>query len=84
MIIKDCIAIPDWPILYMDNHLIAFYKPADLPVQADESGDISLLDTGRLWLKEKFNKSGNVFPGHVHKDMPDRYRLDASLSSFKG
>lgn len=64
---RDCLFIPEWPILYMDNHLLALYKPAGLPVQGDESGDISLLDIGKLWLKEKFDKPGNVFLGLVHR-----------------
>ena len=67
MIVKDYLFIPEWPILYMDNHLLALYKPAGLPVQGDASGDISLLDIGKLWLKEKFNKPGNVFLGLVHR-----------------
>lgn len=67
MIIKDYLYTPEWPVLYMDNHLLALYKPAGIPVQGDESGDISLLDIGKLWLKEKFNKPGNVFLGLVHR-----------------
>ena len=65
--INDHLFIPEWPILHMDNHLLAIYKPAGIPVQGDESGDISLLDIGKLWLKEKFNKPGNVFLGLVHR-----------------
>ncbi len=58
---------PHWPVLYSDNHLLLLYKPAGLPVQGDESGDISLLDIGKKWIKEKYHKPGNVFLAMVHR-----------------
>lgn len=64
---KEYLFIPQWPVLYADNHLLALYKPAGLPVQGDDSGDISLLDTGKQWIKGKYGKPGNVFLGLVHR-----------------
>jgi len=64
---KDSLFIPQWPILYADNHLLALYKPAGLPVQGDDTGDISLLDLGKQWIKKKYAKPGNVFLGLVHR-----------------
>ncbi len=64
---KNYLFIPQWPVLYADNHLLALYKPAGLPVQGDDTGDISLLDTGKQWIKEKYGKPGNVFLGMVHR-----------------
>ncbi|MEZ4527496.1 MAG: RluA family pseudouridine synthase [Desulfobacterales bacterium] len=64
---KDCLFVPQWPILYTDNHLLALYKPAGLPVQGDDTRDISLLDLGKHWIKEKYAKPGNVFLGLVHR-----------------
>lgn len=54
-------------ILYEDNHLIAVYKPAGVLVQGDKSGDISLLDMVKAFLKRKYNKPGNVYLGLVHR-----------------
>lgn len=56
-----------WPILYADNHLLALYKPAGLLVQGDATEDVSLLELGKVWLKEKYEKPGRVFLGLVHR-----------------
>ena len=58
---------PDWPVLYEDNHLLALYKPAGLLVQGDNTQDISLLELGKSWLKERYGKPGQVFLGLVHR-----------------
>lgn len=58
---------PSWPLLYEDNHLLVLYKPAGLLVQGDETGEISLLDLGKAWLKERYSKPGRVFLGLVHR-----------------
>jgi 23S rRNA pseudouridine1911/1915/1917 synthase len=62
-------------ILYEDNHLIAVFKPAGLLVQADASGAICLMDIVKDYLKEKYNKPGDVFLGLVH-------RLDRPVSGI--
>jgi 23S rRNA pseudouridine1911/1915/1917 synthase len=54
-------------ILYVDNHLIALNKPAGLPVVPDESGDESLLDQAKAWIKTEYKKPGAVFLGVVHR-----------------
>lgn len=54
-------------VLYEDNHLIAVYKPAGMLVQGDESGDSSLMDEVKFFLKQKYNKPGNVFLGLLHR-----------------
>jgi 23S rRNA pseudouridine1911/1915/1917 synthase len=54
-------------ILYEDNHLIVLNKkPTDL-VQGDKTGDQPLSKRVELYLKEKYNKKGNVFCGVVHR-----------------
>ncbi len=58
---------PEWPISYLDNHILALYKPAGLLVQGDKTGRISLVDLVRLWIKQKFSKPGNVYVGLVHR-----------------
>ncbi len=54
-------------ILYEDNHLIAVNKAAGDLVQGDKTGDFTLPDRIKVYLKEKFNKPGNVFCGVIHR-----------------
>lgn len=54
-------------ILYEDNHLIAVLKPAGVLTQGDKSGDVSLMDEVKKYLKEKYKKPGNVFLGLLHR-----------------
>ena len=59
--------ISDDRVLYEDNHLIAINKlPGEL-VQGDETGDRTLADDVKLYLKEKYGKPGNVFLGIPHR-----------------
>ncbi len=57
----------DLKVLYEDNHLIAVYKPAGLLVQGDKTGDVCLMDIVKDFLKEKYDKKGNVFLGLIHR-----------------
>ena len=54
-------------ILYEDNHVIAVNKPAGLLTQSDKSGDPSLLDELKAYIKKRDKKQGNVFLGMVHR-----------------
>lgn len=54
-------------IIYEDNHIIVVNKKAGIPVQGDESGDISLFDIVQQYIKEKYNKPGAVYLGLVHR-----------------
>ncbi len=54
-------------ILYEDNHILAVVKPPNLPVQADASGDDDLLSQCKRYIKEKYNKPGEVYLGLVHR-----------------
>ena len=58
---------PDLDILYIDNHLIAVCKPAGMLTQPDDSGDISLMEKVKKWIKAEYKKPGNVFLGLVHR-----------------
>lgn len=54
-------------VLYEDNHIIAVNKkPSDI-VQGDKTGDRPLGDFVKDYIKKKYNKSGNVFLGVVHR-----------------
>ena len=54
-------------VLYEDNHIIVVNKAAGEVVQGDETGDVTLLDIVAKYLKEKYNKPGNVFVGLPHR-----------------
>jgi len=62
-------------VLYEDNHLIAINKTCSEIVQGDKTGDTPLSETVKQWLKEKYNKQGNVFAGVIH-------RLDRPVSGL--
>ena len=54
-------------VLYEDNHIIVVEKPVNVLSQGDNTGDISLLDMVKEYVKEKYNKPGNVYIGLVHR-----------------
>lgn len=54
-------------VLYEDNHVIAVVKPHGMLVQGDDTGDVSLMDEVKMYLKEKYHKPGDVFLGLVHR-----------------
>ena len=53
-------------VLYEDNHLIIVNKNCSEIVQGDKTGDTPLSEMLKAWLKEKYNKPGNVFVGVTH------------------
>lgn len=53
--------------LYEDNHIIIVDKQPGEIVQGDKTGDTPLSETIKAYLKEKYNKPGNVFCGVVHR-----------------
>lgn len=54
-------------ILYEDNHLLVVVKPINIPVQKDKSNDQDLLTILKQYIKEMYNKPGNVYLGLVHR-----------------
>ena len=62
-------------ILYEDNHLLVVLKPINMPVCEDSSGDIDLLTYLKGYIKDKYNKPGNVYLGLIH-------RLDRPVSGI--
>ncbi|MDD4211393.1 MAG: RluA family pseudouridine synthase [Clostridia bacterium] len=54
-------------IVYEDNHLLVVVKPQNVPTQEDRSKDKDLLSMLKDYLKEKYNKEGNVYLGLVHR-----------------
>jgi 23S rRNA pseudouridine1911/1915/1917 synthase len=54
-------------VLWEDNHCLAVTKPAGLPSQGDESEDDSLVDVVKAYLKQTYNKPGNVYLGLLHR-----------------
>ena len=53
--------------LYEDNHLLALNKPAGLLSQADSTGSPDVITLAKSYIKDKYNKPGNVFIGLVHR-----------------
>lgn len=62
-------------VLYEDNHLLIINKAAGEIVQGDKTGDCPLVESLKVYLKEKYDKPGNVFLGLVH-------RLDRPVSGI--
>jgi 23S rRNA pseudouridine1911/1915/1917 synthase len=62
-------------VVYEDNHIIIVNKSASEIVQGDKTGDISLIDKLKSYIKEKYAKPGQVFLGTVH-------RLDRPVSGL--
>lgn len=54
-------------ILYEDNHIIVVEKIVNIPSQSDKTGDEDMLTLIKKYLKEKYNKPGNVYLGLVHR-----------------
>ena len=54
-------------IIYEDNHIIVVEKILNILSQDDETGDISMMKLVKDYLKEKYNKPGNVYLGLVHR-----------------
>ncbi|HQI05115.1 MAG TPA: RluA family pseudouridine synthase [bacterium] len=58
-------------VIFEDNHLLAVVKPAGIPVQKDIGGKEDLQTILKNYLKEKYNKPGEVYLGIVHRlDQP--------------
>ena len=54
-------------VIYEENHIIVVEKPVNIPSQGDKTGDIDMLTIIKQYLKEKYNKPGNVYLGLVHR-----------------
>ncbi len=54
-------------ILYEDNHIIVVVKPYNMLSQGDCTGDLSIMDAIKVYIKEKYHKQGNVYLGLVHR-----------------
>lgn len=54
-------------VIYEDNHIIVVEKPVNIPSQGDKTGDIDMLTIIKSYIKEKYNKPGEVYLGLVHR-----------------
>lgn len=57
----------DLNVIYEDNHIIVVEKPVNIPSQQDKTNDIDMLTLIKEYIKEKYNKPGNVYLGLVHR-----------------
>jgi len=55
------------PVIFEDNHLIAVNKPARWLVQGDKTGDTPLSEWVKLYIKNHYEKPGDVFLGTIHR-----------------
>ena len=64
-------------VLYEDNHIIVVEKTPNIPSQGDKTNDQDMLTIIKNYIKEKYNKPGNVYLGLVHRlDRPVRWSYD--------
>lgn len=54
-------------VIYEDNHIIVVQKIVNVPSQSDKTGDMDMLTIVKQYIKEKYNKPGNVYVGLVHR-----------------
>jgi len=54
-------------VLFEDNHLIAVNKPAGYLSQPDQTGDVSMVEAVKAYIKQRYQKPGDVFLGLVHR-----------------
>ena len=54
-------------VIHEDNHIIVVEKPVNIPSQGDKTGDVDMLSIIKAYLKEKYNKPGEVYLGLVHR-----------------
>lgn len=57
----------DLKVLFEDNHIIVVEKKPNIPSQADKTEDEDMLTIVKQYIKEKYNKPGNVYLGLVHR-----------------
>ena len=57
----------DLKVIFEDNHIIVVEKIPNVPSQSDKTGDIDMLTIVKQYIKEKYNKPGNVYVGLVHR-----------------
>ena len=54
-------------VIYEDNHIIVVEKIVNVPSQSDKTRDTDMLSMVKNYIKEKYNKPGNVYIGLVHR-----------------
>ena len=54
-------------VIFEDIHLLVVEKPVNIPSQGDKTGDIDMLTIIKQYIKEKYNKPGNVYLGLIHR-----------------
>ena len=54
-------------VIYEDNHIIVVEKIPNIPSQSDKTGDMDMLTLVKQYLKEKYQKPGNVYVGLIHR-----------------
>lgn len=66
-VIMDRLNLSDLSVIYEDNHLIAVNKPSGYLVHGDETGDVTMADLVKEYIKIRYDKPGDVFLGTIHR-----------------
>ncbi len=66
-LLKERIMEKNLDVIYEDNHVIVVVKPHNVPSQEDETKDEDMLSLVKKYIKEKYNKPGNVYVGLIHR-----------------
>lgn len=70
-------------VIYEDNHIIVVEKMPNIPSQGDKTEDVDMLSIIKEYLKEKYQKPGNVYLALIHRlDRPVR-RCNGICKNFK-
>jgi len=70
-------------VLYEDNHIIVVEKQPNIPSQADKTEDMDMLTLIKNYIKEKYDKPGNVYLGLVHRLDRPVGRCNGVCQNFK-
>ena len=66
-VLRQDIKMEELNVIYEDNHIIVVKKIVNIPSQSDKTGDMDMLTIVKQYIKEKYNKPGNVYVGLVHR-----------------
>ena len=71
-------------VIYEDNHIIVVEKMVNVPSQGDKTGDEDMLTIIKAYLKEKYNKPGDVYLGLIHRlDRPVDGKMESDTGVFE-
>lgn len=64
---RKSVILQHMTILYEDNHLLIVSKPHGVPSQGDETGDTCMVDIAREYIRDTYQKPGNIYVALLHR-----------------